>query len=93
MAVAWVVARATDRVVNGWRALLFDCPRAARGGVALRVKLDLLPQTRHTRPMLNPGFKSATSLTVPSWHGGCSTLDGPDITVSGRQIPLGTLAS
>jgi len=42
--------------------------------------------------MLIPGVKSATSMLVPNWHKSCSTLEGPDITVSGRQIPLGTLA-
>jgi len=31
-------------------------------------------------------------MLVPNWHKSCSTLEGPDITVSGRQIPLGTLA-
>jgi hypothetical protein len=42
--------------------------------------------------MLNQGFKSATTMIVPGWHGSCFTLEGPDITVSGRQIPLGGLA-
>jgi hypothetical protein len=42
--------------------------------------------------MLNQGFKSATSMIVPSWHRSCYTLEGPDIMVSGRQIPLGGLA-
>jgi hypothetical protein len=42
--------------------------------------------------MLIPGFKSATAMIVPNWHKGCCTLEGPDITVSGRQIPLGELA-
>jgi hypothetical protein len=43
--------------------------------------------------MLNPGFKPATLLTVPYWHTGCSALEGPAISVSGRQILLGALVS
>jgi hypothetical protein len=42
--------------------------------------------------MRNPGYKAATLLTVPIWHTGRATLEGPAITVSGRQILLGTLA-
>ena len=43
--------------------------------------------------MRNPGFKPATLLAVPHWHTGRSALEGPAISVSGRQILLGTLAS
>jgi hypothetical protein len=43
--------------------------------------------------MRNPGFKPAITLRVPYWHTGRSSLEGPAITVSGRQILLGTLAN
>lgn len=43
--------------------------------------------------MRNPGLESAILLTVPHWHSGRAALEGPAISVSGRQILLGTLAS
>jgi len=43
--------------------------------------------------MRNPGYKPAAPRLVPNWHRGRATaLEGPDISLSGRQILLGTLA-
>jgi hypothetical protein len=36
---------------------------------------------------------SPTLQLVSHWHAGRASLDGPDISVSGRQILLGTLRS
>ena len=47
----------------------------------------------HTQAMRNPGYKPAAPRLVPNWHRGRATaLEGPDISLSGRQILLGTLA-
>jgi hypothetical protein len=43
--------------------------------------------------MRNPGYDPATLHCVPHWHTGRYALEGPDISLSGRQILLGTLAS
>ena len=43
--------------------------------------------------MRNPGNKPAATRLVPHWHRGRAALEGPDISLSGRQILLGTLAN
>jgi hypothetical protein len=41
--------------------------------------------------MRNPDYMSVTLLPVPRLHVECAALDGPAISVSGRQILLATL--
>lgn len=41
--------------------------------------------------MHTPTDTFAMSLRAPNWHAGRALLQGPPISVSGRQILLGTL--